>query len=554
MTGGEEASRGRLPSRADLRASIGALGRARQIIPVRYDWLALSGLLNLSPPLVAYAEIVIIGALIDRLAAGASVGQHLVLVAALLLLLCMRPLMSAARGILSFALQSLIATEARRRLIAHVTALDPPAPTEDHGRIHHIERNSLSVVTDHLTDRPVGALVDVASLVVALVILIQFSLAAAAGFLVVMVLWAVISLSFYGAYESQSEAMFSSVTETRGQFLATLGAARDVRALGRTDAVAERYRGAIQRENVVAGWFQVLSFKDRWASQIVPLLITLLTYGYGGLLVIDGALTVGQLVAFSMITARAVEPMGEIFDYIQSLANARVSADRLNGLVGAATVRPVPRCDTPGTLAALRGAAVTRGQEALPCPDITIRAGEIWRVTGDSGAGKSRLLRGLVLGEAGVSGVAHGPGCHAVLLGPAPGFLKGDLRDNLMLGTPEEPAPEELDALLALAELDIERVGEGAGTGAAAGWATVPESLSQGEAQRAALVRALLSQPTLLAFDEALSGVPQAQEARILATLRAARPELALILVSHREKAALPPDHEIAVGARIMLR
>lgn len=548
----QPASRGRLPSRADLRASIGALLRARRIIPVRYDWLAVSGLLNLSQPLTGYAEIVIIGVLIDRLTRGATLGQHLVLVGALLFLLCLRPLMSAARGMLSFALQCYIATESRRMLLAHVIKLDPPAPIEDYGRIHHVERGSLSVVSDHLTDRPVGVLVDIISLIVAIVILVQFSVAAALGFLVVMGFWALISLSFYGAYESQSEAMFSSATETRGQFLATLGAARDIRSLGRTESVAERYRGAIQRENVVAGWFQALSFQDRWASQFIPLLITMLTYGYGGLLVIDGALTVGQLVAFSMITARAAEPMGAIFDYIQSLANARVSADRLNWLIDSATVNPVPQGDTPGALATLRGGAVTRGQKTLACPDITIRPGEVWRVTGGSGAGKSRLLRGLVLGEAGVTGVAHTAGLHAVLLGPSPGFLMGDLRDNLMLGAQEEPTQAELDAALVLAELDIDTVGPGVGTGA--GWATVPESLSQGEAQRAALARALLSRPGLLAFDEALSGLPLAQEARILVGLRAARPELALILVSHRGKAALAPDYEIAVNQQIVLR
>lgn len=550
MSDAQPASRGRLPSSADLCASVRALGRARRIIPVRYDWLAVSGLLSLSSPLAGYGEIVIIGALIDRLGTGATVVQHLVLVAALLFLLLLRPLMSAASGMLSFALHSYIATEARQRLIAHVTALDPPATLESHGRIHHIESSSLSVVTDHLTDRPVGVLVDVASLIVALVILIQFSMAAMLGFLVVMMLWAIVSLSFYGAYESQSEAMFSSISETRGQFLALLGAARDVRAMGRTKAVVERYRDAIQRENVVAGWFQALAFKDRWASQIVPLLVTLLTYGYGGFLVIGGELSVGQLVAFSMITARAVGPMGEIFDYIQSLANARVSADRLNALMDAATVQPVARSDTFGALAVLHGGTVARGREVLSCPDLTIRPGEVWRVGGDSGAGKSRLLRGLILGESGVTGVAHAPGLHAVLLGPAPGFLKGDLRDNLLLGAPEPLDKVQLDAALALAELDIDKVGDASGEG----WATSPDSLSQGEAQRAALVRALLAQPAILALDEALSGVPPAQEARILAGLRAAHPEQTLILVSHREQIALTPDHEIVLGAKIVLR
>ena len=69
--------------------------------------------------------------------------------------------------------------------------------------------------------------------------------------------------------------------------------------------------------------------------------------------------------------------------------------------------------------------------------------------------------------------------------------------------------------------------------------------LSGGERQRLILARALLLQPQLLILDEALSALPQADEAQIISDLRRNYGELTIVLITHRTQTASLCDQQL---------
>lgn len=184
------------------------------------------------------------------------------------------------------------------------------------------------------------------------------------------------------------------------------------------------------------------------------------------------------------------------------------------------------------------------GQLAVAVDEWTAGAGEQWLVHGPSGCGKTTLLHlvaGLLRpdsGEVRIAGQALsalGGGARDRFRGRHIGVVFQRLhlipaltvRRNLALARSLAglaPAPERIDALLG--ELGL------AGKGAAR-----PHALSRGEAQRAALARALVNGPKLVLADEPTSSLDDDNAARALALLRdRAEAHGALLVVASHDR------------------
>lgn len=178
---------------------------------------------------------------------------------------------------------------------------------------------------------------------------------------------------------------------------------------------------------------------------------------------------------------------------------------------------------------------------ALRDASLTARRGEVLALIGPSGAGKSTLLRLLHGLEGADAGEVHLDGAPLPAKGPArlaavrrlalvqqkPGFLQGSARENVAFplrarGTPRAEALARADALLA-------RFGLTARAHAPA------RHLSGGEAQRAALARALIARPDGLLLDEFTNQLdPDNEEAAERAVLAERARGAAVVVVTHR--------------------
>lgn len=270
-------------------------------------------------------------------------------------------------------------------------------------------------------------------------------------------------------------------------------------------------------------------------------------------LVLPGVILAGNVLSGEMEVGRAIQAagaftvvlgaVGVIVDNFESLSRFIAGIDRLQALSKAVLDEPAPggAGQDPQPRIARRPAehlalhALTlhppRSDRVLIKElSLTLAPGDALLITGDSGCGKSSLLRAIAgLWQTG-SGTIHHPPQEACFFLPQQPYLQsGTLRSQLIYpGTHTSLSDAQLLAILAQVHLPrlAERVG---GLDAVRDW---DKLLSVGEQQRLAFGRVLVHAPEIVILDEATSALDSANEAALYGGLRARG--TTLISIAHR--------------------
>src|SRR5438132_1032264 len=307
-----------------------------------------------------------------------------------------------------------------------------------------------------------------------------------------------------------------------------------------------------QLAGYVTASFQVLSLGNT-ASQVVQLVSKIVTAGllyFGAKLVIDGGLSVGELVAFNILAGRVSAPVLRLAQIWQDFHQARLSVLRLGDILNT-TAEPTY---TPGRarLPAIRGNSkfdhVTfryriDGPEVLHDVSFDVPAGQMVGIVGPSGSGKStfaKLVQRLYVPE---SGRVLIDGMDLAMADPA--WLRRQIgvvlqenvlfnrsvRENIALADPAMPMERVIaaaslagahDFILELAEGYDTIVGERGST------------LSGGQRQRIAIARALITDPRILIFDEATSALDYESERIIQQNMMEIAKGRTVLVIAHR--------------------
>jgi ATP-binding cassette, subfamily B, bacterial len=196
-------------------------------------------------------------------------------------------------------------------------------------------------------------------------------------------------------------------------------------------------------------------------------------------------------------------------------------------------------------------AAAIRPAEALAGVDLGIRPGETVALVGETGAGKSTVMklvarfydpdRGAVRAD-GRDLRELDLGGYRARLGyvPQESFLfTGTIADNIAYGRPDASAERIADAARAVgADAMIEALPDGYDTAIA----ERGSSLSAGQRQLIALARAELVDPAVLLLDEATSNLDLATEARVTAAMHRLARDRTTVLIAHRLQTAMTAD------------
>jgi subfamily B ATP-binding cassette protein HlyB/CyaB len=298
------------------------------------------------------------------------------------------------------------------------------------------------------------------------------------------------------------------------------------------------------------------------AIQFVNKVTTALVLLFGAHAVIQGSLTVGELIAFNMIAGQVTQPILRLSQIWQDFQQMQVSVDRLGDVLNAL---PEPRPSRPSTLPPPRGHIAFRdvtlryrpgAPDVLKRLSLEIQPGEVMGIVGPSGSGKSSLAKLVQRLYAPTEGQVLLDGADLAQMDPA--WLRRQIgvvlqenvlfnrtiHENIAFANPAMSRSEVIRvARLAGADEFIARLPRGYDS-------MVEErgaNLSGGQRQRIAIARALASDPPILIFDEATSALDYESERIIQANMREIVRKRTVIVIAHRLAAVRSCDRIIAL-------
>ncbi|MEE8137369.1 MAG: ABC transporter ATP-binding protein [Thermoanaerobaculia bacterium] len=351
--------------------------------------------------------------------------------------------------------------------------------------------------------------------------------------------------------QEQFSALSASVQEN-------LAGVRVVRAYAREASELRRFE-RLSREYVERNRRLI-----RWTSAFYPLLQGLVGIGfvavlwYGGSLVAQQTISVGQFVTFIFFLAKLIWPMIAIGWVINMVQRGSASLMRLLEIM---ETEPEVRDEEPlVALEEVRGAVrfrdltfayEQRGEPVLREIAFDAPAGSTVAVVGRTGAGKSTLLAliGRLMNPPEGAVFVDGVDVRrlrlaelraALAMVPQETFLmSASVGENIAFGRPDAQREEIREAARA-AGLDEELASFPKGLDTLVGERGI--TLSGGQKQRVALARALLRRPRILLLDDCLSAVDTQTEEKILTNLRRVFPGRTVFLISHRISAVQDAD------------
>ncbi|MPQ95991.1 type I secretion system permease/ATPase [Thioclava sp. JE_KL1] len=280
-------------------------------------------------------------------------------------------------------------------------------------------------------------------------------------------------------------------------------------------------------------------------------------FAYAGVVIVGvyrvsgGAMTVGALIACTLLSGRALRPMGQVAGLLARWQNVRAALEGLDAIMEMPTERPVERSFVRASeisggfgLADLQFRHDPEAQPVLNMGKMTVEPGEHIALLGGNGAGKSTLLRvlagylepqsgSLLLDNLALSQID--PIDRRRQIGYLPqsvALFQGTLRDNLLLDHGLHSDEDLLSALDAVGlgvfvrrhvrGLDLQIHGN--------------SNVSGGQRQAIGLARVLLQDPRVVLLDEPTASFDQNTERHVIEHLQAWLKGRTTIIATHRKE------------------
>ncbi|ATE59901.1 type I secretion system permease/ATPase [Thauera sinica] len=375
--------------------------------------------------------------------------------------------------------------------------------------------------------------------------------------------YAILTAMFTPVLRARLHEKFNRSAENQAFLVETISGIDTVKALAVEPHWTRKWDG--QLAAYVSSSFRtatVGSFANGGVT-LIGKLVTVITMYLGARLVIEGNLTVGQLIAFNMLAGQVSQPVMRLAQMWTDFQQTGISVQRLGDILNTRTEASGNKSALPllagrVTLDQVLFRYRPDGPEVLSGVSLDIGAGEVLGIVGRSGSGKSTLTRliqrmyvpergrvlvdGMDLALAEASSLRRQIG---VVLQESVLFNRS-IRDNIALADPGAPLAAVIRAaklagahefILELSEAYDTLVGEHG------------SSLSGGQRQRIAIARALMTNPRILIFDEATSALDYESERVIQENMKAICKGRTVIIIAHR-LSAVRDAHRIVVMDR----
>ncbi|QEG23455.1 peptidase domain-containing ABC transporter [Mariniblastus fucicola] len=405
-----------------------------------------------------------------------------------------------------------------------------------------------SQIREFLTGSLFLTLLDSTALIIFIPILLYYSVPLTIVVLIFAALLGVNIGVLLIPYRTRLEALYHAEGERQAMLVETIHGIQTVKALSMEPVQRKHWDDSSAQ--AVAMHFRVgkISIAATTISKLLEKLLTVTVVWFGASLVLGKELSVGELVAFQMISGRVTGPLVQLVSLVHSYQQCALSVRMLGTVMNRDEEPGIGRGLRPMIDGEMQFEGVTFRYDPTAAPaleDVSfdIPRGKITGIVGRSGSGKTtltRMIQGMHQPQSGIIridkldmrelDISHVRQNIGVVL--QDNFLfRGSIRDNIAMAKTNASFQEVVYvARLAGAAEFIERMPQS--------YDTMLEengsNLSGGQKQRLAIARALLKEPKILIFDEATSALDPESEAIIQRNLKRIAKGRTVVVVSHR--------------------
>lgn len=354
----------------------------------------------------------------------------------------------------------------------------------------------------------------------------------------------------YRSYQEQDAVLSTTMQES-------LTAVRVVKAFARQEHEIDKF-GRENLKRFRLGRRMVTMYSLYWpGSDLFGALQQVLGLVVGGLLVLDGAISLGAYIAYAGMLHQVIWPIRELGRLVIQLSTVLVSSKRVLEVIGeereAFDEGLRPQRELRGELVFHNvGMRYDEGEPALQDISFRCEAGQTIALLGATGSGKttlvnllprfydytsgSILLDGLELRE-------HARGWLRERIGiveQEPFLFSRSIRENITIGLAREVSDEEVHAAARAAAVHDVILAFPRGYDTVVGERGV--TLSGGQKQRLALARTLLRDPQILLLDDTTSSVDTETETEIQAALQGLMQGRTTFIIAHRIQSLMTAD------------
>ena len=534
---------------------LGAVLDRRALLATVFGLSALVQLFALALPILT---AVVVDRVVPR-------GDHSLLLAVTLGLLAMvgfNLLASWLRGVQLVALRTRVDLHISRRFIEHLADLPYSFFLQRSTGDVMMRLNSNATVREILTSSMLSGLLDGGAALIYLGIIAWRSPSLALIVLGVGATQVTVVLLARRRYQRLMAENLQAQARSQAYLAQLLAGIETLKVSGAERRAVEQWTNLFGRElNVSVARGRVSAVVDACVSGLRvggPVIIL----GWGAQQVLDGALSLGTMLALSALAAGFLQPLATLVGNGLQLQSLGGYLARINDVLDApreqegVAVRPAGRLSGAIAVEHVRFRYGPLAPEVVRDVSLAIAPGQMVAVVGRSGSGKSTLANLII----GLHTPTEGRVCHdgtdlALLevrsvreqigvVTQSPYLFAASVRDNVGAFDASASLDDVREAArLACIDGDVEAMPMGWDTHLADGGA----SLSGGQRQRIALARALVRRPGILVLDEATSDLDSVTEAQVianLATLRCTR-----VVVAHRISTIAAADRIVVMDA-----
>jgi len=443
---------------------------------------------------------------------------------------------------------SKIDVELGARLFRHILAL-PLSYFESRRVGDTIARvRELENIRNFLTGQALTSVLDLLFTVVFIAVMLYYSVWLTLIVVLSLPVYALISVAITPVLRKRLDEKFKRGADNQSFLVETVTGVGTVKALAVEPKATRTWDN--QLAGYVAAGFKVtrVAMLGQLSVQFVQKIVSIIVMFFGAKLVIDGKLSLGQLIAFNMLSGQVSAPIIRLAQLWQDFQQVGISVERLGDILNTRTELPGSRMALPPIQGRVTFDGVVFRYRPDSAPvlsgiDLDVKPGEIIGIVGRSGSGKSTLTKLVQRLYAPERGRVLVDGHDLALADPAwlrrqigvvlqENFLfNRSIRENIALSDPGMPLERVIHAAkLAGAHEFISELAEGYDT-------LVGEhgtGLSGGQRQRVAIARALVGDPRILIFDEATSALDYESEHAVMSNMRSICKGRTVLIIAHR--------------------